>query len=156
PRIDELLQLSEAAVTDAAGDVIRGGRRAKARSTRRLPERHRPPRLIKTLDLLGELEIDVRVQQHVVLVAQLPGADVLIAHVGVGDMALVERVARPPGRIGIRPRYPHAKARHRSVMLRYLRDGGGARKIQPELCGGRVHRVRKTGLRRKYPGAGRV
>ena len=47
----------------------------------RLLERHRSPRFRDALDLFGQLEIDVPVQQHVVFLVQLAGANVFVAHI---------------------------------------------------------------------------
>ena len=45
------------------------------------------------------------------LSAQLAGADVLVAHVDVRNVALVERIAHPADRVGVGPRHPQPQAR---------------------------------------------
>ena len=79
--LDELLDLGESFPADAAGDVVGRRRRAVTRRLLRLLERHRAPRFRKALDLLGQLEVDVTVEQHVVLRAQVAGANVFVAHI---------------------------------------------------------------------------
>src|SRR5438477_155438 len=90
PRIDEALQLGESAPADAPRDVVGLGRRAETRSAARLLERHRTPRPGDALNLLGELQIDVAVQQNVVPLAQLAGADVLVPNVAIRYVSLIE------------------------------------------------------------------
>src|SRR6267143_4341941 len=74
-RIDESLQLDQSAPADTPGDIVGLRRRAETRSRAALLERHRPPRPGDSLYLLGELQIDVAVQQDVVPVPQPAGAD---------------------------------------------------------------------------------
>src|SRR5256884_8201760 len=104
PGIDEALQLGDAAPADAAGDVVGFGRSAETRRGAGLLEGHGAPGPRDALNLLGELEIDVPVEQNVVLIAEPAGADVLVAHVDIRNVPLVDRVARPPDGVGIGPR----------------------------------------------------
>ena len=56
------------------------------------------------------------------MIVQVTRADILIAHVTVGDMALIERVTYPPDRIGIRPGDPHAQSWRFRVVPRHVAE----------------------------------
>src|SRR5712664_71658 len=103
-RIDEALQLGKSAPADTPGDVLGLRRRAETRSRAGLLERHRAPRLGDPLNLLGKLQIDVAVEQNVVPVPQLAGADILVPNVDIRYVSLIERVACPAARVRICPR----------------------------------------------------
>ena len=123
--LDEALELGEALPADAARDVVRLCGRAVARRLRRLLEGHRAPGLRQAVDLLGQLEVDVAVEEHVDTLAQVARADVLVAHVGVGNAALVERVAHPADGVGVGPRHP---ARRAAAPARHVARRRGARR----------------------------
>ncbi len=141
---------------DAARDVVGLRRRAVARRGRRLLVGHRAPGPGQPVDLLGQLQVHVAVEQHVHAVAQRARADVLVADVDVGHAPLVERVAHPADGVGIGPRHPHAEPRG------LARDGAGRRggvragEVEARSRGGDAQRRRQSVLRRQHPGAGRV
>ncbi len=93
-------------------------------------EGHRSPRLRQSLNLLGQFEVYVAVKHDVHAIAQSSGADVFIAKIGVGHLALIERVAQPADGIGIGPRHPYADARGFFRMPRNVRDGSGAGEVE--------------------------
>ena len=51
------------------------------------------------------------IQQHVNARAQISGTDVLVPQVGIGNLALIQRISNPSDRIRISPRDPQADAR---------------------------------------------
>ena len=98
----------------------------------------------------------MRVEQHVVLVLEFAGADVLIAHVVVGNVALIERVARPAGGVGVGPRHPQAQARHRRFVPCHLGQRAGADEIQPELRRDLAQAAARPACAAQNPGARRI
>ena len=132
-------------VADAAGDVVRRGRRAEARCRGGFLEWHGSPGLGNALDLLGQLEIDVSVERCTSNCAlQIAAADVLVAHVDVGNVALIERVPLPADGVGVGPGHPDAEPRHGRGVRRAA--GGDARlaEIEAQARGG-VPRARPRG-----------
>src|SRR5450631_2145583 len=117
---DEMLNLCKALPTDAAGNVVGFGGCAVAGGLRRFLKRHRTPGFGNAVNLLRELKIDVSVKEHIDLVLQVAGANVLVAQIDVWHFALIKRVAHPADRIGVRPRHPNAKARRLCRMMRHI------------------------------------
>ena len=74
------------APTDSAGDVVGGVGNAVARELGRLRVGHRAPLGVDALDLGLPVVVVVAVEEDVVLLLQLAGADLLVADVGVRDL----------------------------------------------------------------------
>ena len=146
PELTNFCSSAKSRVANATGDVLGGCRRPQGRRRGRLLEGHRAPGLVQALDLFGELQVYVPVQQYVVLVLEFSGADVLIAHVCIRDMALVERVAGPADGVGVRPGNPQAQPRHRRLVTGNLGRGGNACELESELLRGVVHGGGKAAL----------
>ena len=108
------------------------------------------------MDLFGQLEIDVAVEEDIDFVVELAGADVFVADINIGDFALVERVADPADGVGVGPGDPDAEARCFGGVMRNIGNGEGGGEVEAELIGDLVKRLGKTGLGWKNPGAGRV
>ena len=115
---------------------------------------HRRPALRQALDLLGQIEVDVAIEDHIDPVTQVAGAHVLVTQVGIRHVALVESIAHPADRVGIGPRDPDTEAGGRRRMSGHLGCRGGAREIEPELLHHRPGRVAQPLLRRQDPRAG--
>ena len=139
---------------DAAGDVVGRRGRAVTRRLLRLLERHRAPRLRNALDLLGQLEIDVAVEQHVVLCAQVAGANVFVAHVRIRNVALIECVAQPADGVRVRPRHPHAEPRRLGGVTCDIGQPSQPNRSRVRHAWSRsLQRAAEPGLRRQNPRA---
>src|SRR6202041_1119574 len=147
----EVLNLREAFVADSSGDVVGFRGRAETWSLWCFFERHGRPGFRQALDLLRQLEIDVSVEQDVDLTAEIAGANVLVAQIRVRNFALVERITNPSDRISIRPRHPHAEARHRRLVRRHIGEGRDLGKVESQFRGGRHDRVVQSSLTGKNP-----
>ena len=135
--LDKVLNLGEAFPSNAASDVVRFRGRAEARRLRRLFEGHRAPGFGQTLNLFGKFEIHVAVEQNVHMIAQGSGADIFIAKISVGNLALIERVAKPADCVGVGPWHPHPNARRFFGVSGNVRHGGDAGEVETQFsCGG--------------------
>ncbi len=94
------------------------GGSAEAGKLRGFLEGHGSPGLWNALDLFGEFEIDVAVEQDVDFVVKISGANVFVAEIGVGNFALVEGVTEPADGVCVGPGNPDADARRGSEMMR--------------------------------------
>jgi hypothetical protein len=88
--------------------------------------------------------------------AQLAVPHVLVAHVGVGNVPLVERIAHPAVAVGVRPRHPHAQTRYRRRVRGRVRGSVEALKVEPKLQSRSGESGIEPGLRREDPGAARI
>src|SRR6185369_11602957 len=81
--VHESLNLPKTRVPNPTGDVIRLSRCSEARCEFRLLKRHGPPCFWDTLNLFRKLQVNVRIQKHVVLTTQLPSTDILVSDIRV-------------------------------------------------------------------------
>jgi hypothetical protein len=149
----ELLNLREALVPDAAGDVVGFGGETVVGSFGGFLEGHRAPSFRKTLNLFGEFEIDVAVEEDVDFIIEFAGADVFVADVDVGNFALIERIADPADGIGVCPGNPDTETGSFSGVAGDSRNGWDGSEVETELIGYLVKRVGQARLRCKNPGA---
>jgi len=130
---DEILNLRKTLIANAAGDVVGFGGHTEVGSLRRFFEGHRAPALWDPLDLFREFEIDVPIEEDVDFVVEFAGADVFVAEIGVGNLALVERIANPADGVGVGPGNPKAEARSFGGMMRDVGSGSGGGEVETEL-----------------------
>src|ERR1700690_1942279 len=96
------------------------------------------------------------IQQHVDLVAQLTRANILVAQINIGDLALIQGIPHPSARIGISPGYPKPEPRHWRGMVRNVGQLIAAREFEPEPRGDLAQLGLDAGLRRYEPTSGRI
>ena len=112
PSFDKALNLRQSFVTNAASDVVRFcGQYQNWASAGVFLKGMGDHGFRQPFDLLGQFQIDMAIEQHINARAKIAGADVFIAKIGVGNLALIERVADPSDRVRVCPWNPYANAR---------------------------------------------
>src|ERR1700677_3327244 len=82
---------------------------------------------------------------------QMPLAEVLVVQVGIGDVALIQRVALPADGVRIRPRHPDTEPRNGRRMRRRGGSRAKTREIETQARGSLPERGFQPRLRRENP-----